>query len=386
MISRDAEKMPVMNLLKRKIGRPLRPVLLAALLLLPAAAMAADGLSAAESRLSAAALEPSRVYPREHIILVWPADRQVDWYPESRVRGPEDLADWLEKCYALCVKWLKIDPDRELNAGAPSALRTRLVFIHNGMRDYNFGGKLLRPVIGLRDLRGAGSEDWFGWLTHELSHEFFLRFPEVTASPGNAAWHEALCDYMRYWLLKETGMPDAAARWRELLRRAPRRDRYKGGADIILDFHDRMGCQSPADLWALIRGGDFSAQFGQAPWQNDAPDAVPRGFEKIAFEAVVDGAGSFTFRGSKIHYEHFTWRYPERVRINGRPWTDLDRPFDLGFEPDFASARSVGSSGRNTMALIPHPDRMVLFIDDTDDAAAPYRITIAVKTTAPAGD
>ena len=39
----------------------------------------------------------------------------------------------------------------------------------------------------------------------------------------------------------------------------------------------------------------------------------------VLFEAEIDGAGRFTFRDDKIFYEHFTWQYPTRVKINGRP-------------------------------------------------------------------
>ena len=363
--------------LERLISRTFRLLCVALLLALPVWAFAE--LSPVERRISATALEKFRVCEREHLVLIWPADLEVKWYPESRVHGPEQLADWLEKCYGLCVKWLGVDPDRQLNAGKDSAQRARLIFIHNGMRDYNYGGNLPRPVIGLRDLRGVGGEDWFGWLTHELSHEFFLRFPEVVAAPGNAVWHEALCDYLRYWLLKESGMPVAARHWREILRRADPRDRYKGGANVILNYHERTGCQSPADLWAEVKGKNFTACFGPAPWTEQRETAVPGGYRKIEFSATVDGAGSFTFRGDRIHYEHFTWQYPAQVKIDGKPWNDLDTPFELGFTPDFATARAVDSSGRNTMALIPHRDRLVLFIDDTEPAASQYRITIAVK-------
>ena len=335
-------------------------------------------LSLAEKSIAASALEKSVVCPQKHIVLVWPRDLRVKWYTESGVRDPRQLAEWLERCYCLAVRWLGVDPDRQLNAGRSRAKSARLVFIHNGMRDYNFGGRLPRPVIGLRDLRGVGSEDWFGWLTHELSHEFFLRFPQIVGSSENNAWHEALCDYMRYWLLKDSGMPAAAANWRQVLRRASRQDRYKGGADIIMDYHEKKGFRSPAELWEAVKDRNFTACFGKAPWRDGNRVTVLQGAVKITFEGVIDGAGSFTFRGSKVYYEHFTWRYPSQVKIDGRPWKDLDRPFELGFTPDFPTARAVERHGRNTMALVVHPNRFVLFIDDTENGAAPYRMILVV--------
>ena len=181
------------------------------------------------------------------------------------------------------------------------------------------------------------------------------------------------------WLLKESGMPNAAANWRELLHRAPRRDPYKGGADIILKYHESKGCKTPADLWKLIKGKNFTNCFGKAPWKLRSSVKLPEDAAKIEFEGIIDGAGSFTFRGSKIYYEHFTWQYPSQVKINGKPWNDLNQPFDLGFTPDFASARVVDRYGRNTVALIPHQNRLVLFIDDIENGAAQYRITIVMR-------
>ena len=180
-------------------------------------AAVADVLTPTESELADTAREKSKLWAREHVVLVWPEGLPVSWYAESGVTGPDGLADWLERCYGLCKDWLGIDPNAQLNEGKEPGRKARLMFLHNGMGDYNFGGNLPRPVIGLRDLDGAGSEDWFGWLTHELSHEFLLRFPEVTGTPADNAWHEAFCDYLRYWLLKESGMPEAAERWKAVL-------------------------------------------------------------------------------------------------------------------------------------------------------------------------
>ena len=337
-------------------------------------------LTNAEADIAASAKEQSDTYGRNHIVLVWPKKMDVNWYPESKVTGPAQLADWLEKCYVLCTGWLGIDPNRQLNKDKTGSRHARLMFIHNGMRDYNYGGNLPRPVIGLRDFSGVGSEDWFGWLTHELSHEFLLRFPVVTGTPEDNAWHEAFCDYLRYWLLKESGMPQAAEHWLKCLKNASPLDHYQGGANAIMDYHRKTACKSPADLWNRIKQKGISKSFGPAPWLNPpeanvetAPNQV-----KLVFEAVVDGAGSFTFRDGKIFYEHFTWQYPTEVRVNGKPWTDLDKPFPWSDSSKYASAKTAGKSGRNVIEMIPHQNRMVLFVDDIDNSSARYRITIVM--------
>ena len=337
------------------------------------------GLSPIELKIAADALDESNIYERKHIILVWPETLTVDWYFESNVQGPEQLADWLEQSYTLCTDWFKINPNELINKGKSPRKQARLILIHNGMRDYNIGGELPRPVIGLRDLQGVGSEDWFGWLTHEIAHEFFCQLPELVNNSENNTWHEALCDYMRYWLLKETGMPKASLNWRKVLQSASRDDKYKGGAEIIMSFHEQKSYKSPADLLDLIKAGKITSCFGDAPWDINEHAVTTAKNTKITFEGVIDGAGSFTFRDDKIFYEHFTYEYPSMVKINGKTWPDLNTPFELGFIPNFKSVHDVKRSGRNIMALIQHQDKLVLFFDDFENASSLYRITFAIS-------
>ena len=339
------------------------------------------GLTAAERETVSTALEPSESYPRDHIVLVWPEKLDAAWYPESGVKGPDGLADWLETCYGLCRSWLKIDPDEQWNSGRDNARRARLVFVHNGMRDYNFGGTLPRAVIGLRDFASVGTEDWFGWLTHELCHDFLLLSPGVAGTPEDNEWHEAICDYLRYWLLKDSGMPEAAGRWLDVLRRASPLDKYQGGAKLVMDCHDRLKCDSPGEFWAKIGGEGVSKALGRPPWADDPPQetVIPGQGIKLEFEAVIDGAGSFTFRDGKIFYEHFTWEYPAQVKIDGRSWDDLDKPFEWAGAADFASAKAFVRSGRDTIVLNPHDDRLVLYFDDFEDSSANYRLTIVME-------
>ena len=134
------------------ISKLLCLIWLVSLMTMPA--MADNSLSPTEMSIYVSALEESNTYERKHIVLVWPKDLQVNWYLESKVQSPEQLADWLEQCYILSIKWLGIDPNQELNAGKDGRQCARLIFIHPGMRDYNFGGRLSRPVIGLRDFSG----------------------------------------------------------------------------------------------------------------------------------------------------------------------------------------------------------------------------------------
>ena len=147
---------------------------------------------------------------------------------------------------------------------------------------------------------------------------------------------------------------------------------------MIIDFHTKKGCKGPGDLWRMINGQNLTSCFGKPSWETNH-NTNDSSFVIIEFEGIVDGAGSFTFRENKVFYEHFTWKYPSNVKINGEAWNDLNNPFVLTFTPNFASARSIDRHGRNTMVLITHENRFVLFIDDSENDASPYRMTIAVK-------
>ena len=207
--------------------------------------------------------EPSTVFLREHVILVWPKDLPVQWYDESRVNGPDAMADWVETAYRFSARWTRFDPNGHY--ARRNGDRHRLVFVRNGSSDFVFGG-VKRPLIGLRDLKNppAGSEDWFGWIAHELSHDFWHEHPafERVKSP----WDEAMCDYHRHALLLNMGMPKAAANWEQVLRRAPANDAYRGGARVFLKYPRDQRLDGPAALWAHLWERDFVKELGKPAW------------------------------------------------------------------------------------------------------------------------
>jgi hypothetical protein len=195
------------------------------------------------------------VFPRENIVLMWPKNARPDWYAESPVASPAHLADWLERVYETQREWTSYDPNAYYSTtlGVPY----RLVYIANGAGDFVFGG-VPRPYIGLREVfaETTGSEDWFGWLTHETSHDFWHEHPDFKRVKEE--WGEGMCDYSRLFLLGATGMPKAAEHWRAILERADDHDRYRGRARMLLDFQLAQGLSGPADLWSFLRDKDFA--------------------------------------------------------------------------------------------------------------------------------
>jgi len=250
------------------LSRLRRIIGLGCIALLPISALTQplpDWLGSGEQSVLATAREPAEVIAREHIILAWPKELNPQWYDEAKLSSPQQMANWLEKAYRLSAQWMRFDPN------AHYALRNkeniRLIFIHNGSSDFVFGGK--RPLIGLRDLKNppAGSEDWFGWLTHELSHDFWHEHPAFARVKNH--WGEAMCDYERYWLLLQLGLPEAARRWEESLRHARPDDAYRGGAWVFLHYQREHQLNGPSALWTYLWDKDFTTTLGQPQWVHE---------------------------------------------------------------------------------------------------------------------
>jgi hypothetical protein len=223
-----------------------------------------DSLSVHEQAIVEMAMEPSEIVCRKHIVLVWPKNLRPQWYEEAGVGSPQDMADWLETIYRFSAGWTRFDPNAYYAKNNGEYIR--LAFVHNGHSDFIFSG-LARPYIGLRDLKNplAGSEDWFGWLTHELSHDFWHEHPEFKRVKGS--WGEAMCDYERYSLLLNMGMPVAAKNQEQVLKNAPPDDKYRGGAWLFLKLQREERLDGPPALWSCLRGKDFSTLLGKPQWE-----------------------------------------------------------------------------------------------------------------------
>jgi hypothetical protein len=198
-----------------------------------------------------------KVIQRENVILVWPQAWKPSWYAESKISTPEDVADFLELAYRLMARWTDFDPNKHY--AERNHERIRLIFIFNGDSDFVFGGA--RPFIGLRDGKSPvlGTEDWLGWVTHEMSHDFWHEHPVFQRV--KEPWGEAMCDYSRYYLLLNCGMPAAAMRWRGSLESAAADDRYRGGANILLKCDHAQKLDGPAGLWFFLRDKSFESSW-----------------------------------------------------------------------------------------------------------------------------
>ena len=123
------------------------------------------------------------------------------------------------------------------------------------------------------------------------------------------------------------------------------------------------------------------AQSGEAATPKadaDAPKEVT-----ITLEGTFDGRDNFDFEEDTIRLRHMSFQMPTGVTVDGKPWEDLTKPFELGYTPDFAKASIVKKEGRGPVDLTVKQDSFTLMIDDKEASSAPYKVTIAVKNQVP---
>lgn len=220
-------------------------------------------------------------YETQNTVLFWPtgwpgpersasSSRETSpWYSESGVNQASDLACWLERVYEQMCEWMDFNPNEHYSC--KNGMRHRLAFVCNGKEDFQLendrGEPLPRPYIGLRDgdkPTKCGEEDWFGWLCHELSHDF-LHEPRL--GPDAACWGEGLCDYFRCKLLSALRMNQAAANFEQRIKSctAPD-DKYHQPAKLLLEYECKRGFTSPSQLVQSVRHKPLCLEDGFVTW------------------------------------------------------------------------------------------------------------------------
>ena len=100
----------------------------------------------------------------------------------------------------------------------------------------------------------------------------------------------------------------------------------------------------------------------------------------VVIEGVLDGRGSFVVEGNTISHNNATGKAPTRVTVNGKLWTDLAKPFELDFIPEFpASAKMVETRGRITPMLASLSQKVEVTYNDSGDFYDFYRIVFTMK-------
>ena len=116
--------------------------------------------------------------------------------------------------------------------------------------------------------------------------------------------------------------------------------------------------------------------------QSDSPEVTLT----LKFTVKGPARGTFTFSGDEITYRHVVRpgrigenKYPEDVTVDGKPWEDLQRPFKLGFTPDFEKTVALEFEPARRGQLSAHPDRVDVIFNDSSNAVKHFSVKLAVK-------
>ena len=121
------------------------------------------------------------------------------------------------------------------------------------------------------------------------------------------------------------------------------------------------------------RSGGMGSGFVYTPKPREYPAGT------VSVEGRFDGRGVFLFEGNMVVYRHERDQLPTGVRINGKNWNDLTKPFELGFTPDYEHAAILEKEVRNLVSLTLKPDAFELLIDDNAASSGDYYVRIGTK-------
>ncbi len=138
------------------------------------------------------------------------------------------------------------------------------------------------------------------------------------------------------------------------------------------------------------------AQSEVKPAQINAPSAqkaeAKEAAENKEITLVLEGkiyGGMFVFEGKTIQFNNMmSYRQPEDITVNGTPWKDITKPFELDYTPDFAKAGLLEQVGNRTYYVDAAEKRFSLMITNHSprNRLEPFHVKLAMKDQLPHGD
>ena len=111
------------------------------------------------------------------------------------------------------------------------------------------------------------------------------------------------------------------------------------------------------------------------PLRAESATAKVNGQISVILEGWIDGEDAFIFRDGKVSIQHKSFKVPYKITVNGKQWTDLSKPFELGFTPDPTTTKFT-CEGRGTSSLTRTDDSITVSVYDQQGAATYYRIIL----------
>jgi hypothetical protein len=105
---------------------------------------------------------------------------------------------------------------------------------------------------------------------------------------------------------------------------------------------------------------------------------------RLIVEADIDGSDELHVAPRGVTWVHKLWAWPSNVVVNGKPWDVQAGPtsfqeLGLNFAPgewERAGLRVVSKEGRDTVAVEPSGDGVVIYFADSENGAARYRVVV----------
>ena len=95
--------------------------------------------------------------------------------------------------------------------------------------------------------------------------------------------------------------------------------------------------------------------------------------------------GIFVFEGNTIRFSNMMLRQPEDITVDGKPWKDLSKPFELDYTPDFAKAGILETSDKREFYVDASEKRFSLRIANHSprNTLVPFHVKLAMKDQLP---
>lgn len=125
---------------------------------------------------------------------------------------------------------------------------------------------------------------------------------------------------------------------------------------------------------------------GAAPSRSGVSDPAENKEVTLTLEGNFSGYDSFYFKEQSISYQQRKLAYqreprplPTDVKINGVPWDDLSKPFELGYTPDFPRAVVLEEVAPYAAGLSRSTTQLQLHFNHPGPPSGYYRFKIAMK-------
>ena len=95
--------------------------------------------------------------------------------------------------------------------------------------------------------------------------------------------------------------------------------------------------------------------------------------------------GIFVFEGNTIRFSNMMLRQPEDISVDGKPWKDLSKPFELDYTPDFAKAGILETSDKREFYVDASEKRFSLRIANHSprNTLVPFHVKLAMRNQLP---